>query len=51
MPDDARYRPALKSDSSTQRKAVLFVVLVVVSLIVLDVWQTLTACTQAAMVR
>jgi diguanylate cyclase (GGDEF)-like protein len=47
MPDDARYRPALKSDSSTQRKAVLFVVLVVVSLIVLDVWQTLTARAQA----
>lgn len=47
MPDDAQYRPALKSDSSAQRMAILFVALVVVSLIVLDVWQTLTARAQA----
>jgi diguanylate cyclase (GGDEF)-like protein len=47
MPDNAQYRPALKSDSSAQRMAILFVALVVVSLIVLDVWQTLTARAQA----
>lgn len=47
MADDAQYRIALKSDSSAQRMAILFVALVVVSLIVLDVWQTLTARAQA----